>query len=427
MSNARRNKTTPVLSVLGLVGVCGVGWMISTSVMHSEIVYESAATSTAASSSAQHLASAQEAASSTGEKTIVYPAVEGNAAHVKMPEVVKAVYMSQCVAGAPGIRAKLVEFVETSELNAIVIDIKDSTGGVSFPSDDPTLAPYVSDECGAYDMKAFIESLHEKSIYVIGRITVFQDPLFANKHPELAVQRACGPSTSSGQVSEETCGMWKNNGGLSFVDVGAKPFWDYIAHLSEVSYRQIGFDELNFDYIRFPSDGPISEAVYTHSNGKTKTEAVEEFFAYLHEKLQPAGSRVGENAPVMSADMFGMVSSHEDDLGIGQVLESALPYFDFVAPMIYVSHYPKGFNGYSNVNDHVYDIVYSETKHAMARAKAAGYSEDKIRPWLQSFDYPVSYTPAMVESQIKAINDVGMRSYFFWDAANKYTSLREAL
>lgn len=327
--------------------------------------------------------------------------------------------MSQCVAGAPGIRQKLVDFVEKSSLNAIVIDIKDSTGGIAFPTDDPLLSPYVSDDCGAYDMKSFVESLHGKGIYVIGRITVFQDPWYARKHPDLAVQSVKG-------------GVWKNNGGLAFVDVGAKPFWDYIVRLSEVSYRHMGFDELNFDYIRFPSDGPLSEAVYTHSLGragkdKTKTAAVEEFFKYLHEKVQPPGSVVGETAPVMSADLFGMASSHTDDLGVGQVLESALPYFDYVAPMVYVSHYPKGFNGYDNVNAHVYDIVHSEMKHAAARTKAAGHSETKIRPWLQSFDYPIPYTPAMVGSQIKALNDASLSSYMFWDAANTYTSLRSVL
>jgi len=393
-----------------LVGVFAAGWFITTAVLRGEIAYERPATSSPVVAAAEHAA----IATTTEEKTVNYPAVEGNAAHIKTPEVVKAVYMSQCLVGAPGLRANLVKFVEESELNAIVIDIKDSTGGIAFPSDDPTLSPYVSDECGAYDMKEFVQSLHDKGIYVIGRITVFQDPLYSSKHPDTAVQSEKG-------------GIWKNYGGLSFVDVGAKPFWDYIVHLSEVSYREMGFDELNFDYIRFPSDGPISEAIYTHSKGKAKRDAVEDFFSYLHNKLQPEGAKVGENAPVMSADLFGMASSHEDDLGIGQVLEDALPYFDFVAPMVYVSHYPKGFNGYSNVNDHVYDIVYSEMKHATARAKAAGKEATAIRPWLQSFDYPVPYTPAMVQEQIKANSDAGLQSYMFWDAANKYTSLRQAL
>jgi hypothetical protein len=334
--------------------------------------------------------------------------------HIPTPKVVQAVYMSQCTAGAPELRKKLVDFIKQSGLNAIVIDIKDFSGGIAFPTDDPLLSKNVSHECGAHDMKTFVESLHKSGIYVIGRITVFQDPTYTNEHPEEAVQDAQG-------------GLWKNYGGLSFVDVGAKPFWDYIVRLAQVSYSQIGFDELNFDYIRYPSDGPLKDAVYSLSKDKTKTQALKEFFSYLHAQLQPDGSTPGIDAPRMSADMFGMVSSHQDDLGIGQILEGAFPYFDYIDPMMYPSHYPKGFDGYQDVNAHSSDIVYNETKAAVGRAIDAGYTAEKIRPWLQSFDYPVAYTPGMVEGQIDAEKKGGADSYLFWDAANKYISLRQVL
>jgi len=333
---------------------------------------------------------------------------------VQTPAVVKGVYLSQCTAGAPQLRARLAQFAEDSSLNALVIDIKDSSGGIAFPTDDPRLAANVSKSCGAYDMKDFIAQLHQKGIYVIGRITVFQDPTYTKEHPDEAVQSSKG-------------GIWKNYGGLSFVDVGSRPFWDYIVRLSEVSYKQMGFDELNFDYVRFPSDGPLSEAVYTHSKGISKEDAVEAFFTYLHTQLQPEGSKPGVDAPLISTDLFGMVSSHRDDLGIGQVLERAMPYFDYIDPMMYPSHYPKGFDGYSDVNAHSADIVYNESKAASGRAIAAGYTADKIRPWLQSFDYPVSYTPQMVQGQIDAAAKAGLQSYLFWDAANKYVSLRTVL
>ena len=414
-----RNKSSigkSILSIGALAVIFFAGWALAANIWSPELVYQHESTSTPAA-----VAIAQETTTETTEPEvaeeetpITLPAVEGNTDHIKTPATVKAVYMSQCLVGAPGLRASLVDFIEKSELNAVVIDIKDSTGGIAFPTDDPLLSPYVSTNCGAYDMKEFVASLHKKGIYVIGRITVFQDPTYARAHPSSAVQSVHG-------------GMWKNYGGLAFVDVGSKLFWDYIIRLSEISYRQIGFDELNYDYIRFPSDGPLKEAVYTHSKDKTKVAALEAFFEYLHTKVQPEGSVVGENAPVISADLFGMASSHYDDLGIGQVLENALPYFDYIAPMVYVSHYPKGFNGYERVNDHVYDIVYSEMKKASARAKAAGFAETKIRPWLQSFDYPVAYTPAKIEEQLKALHDAGLESYVFWDAANKYTSLREVL
>ena len=415
-TNKRQVRHVHVFSALGLVAVFVVGWMVTTSILHGEVVYQD----TNVSSSTPEVVTTKGAgaASTTtavdGEAIVIYPAVEGNTEHIQTPSEVRAVYLSQCTAGAPALRAKVVDFITSSNLNAVVLDIKDSSGGIAFPTDDPTLAPYVSHDCGASDMKAFIASLHQKNIYVIGRLTTFQDPLYTKAHPDLAVQSTKG-------------GMWKNNGGISFVDVSAKPFWDYIVHLAQVSYLQIGYDEINFDYIRFPSDGPLSEAVYPYSKDTPKAEAVEAFFKYLHAHVQPDGASVGKDAPPMSADLFGMVSSHTDDLGIGQVLEKAFPYFDYIDPMDYVSHYPKGFDGYQNVNDHVYDIVYSEVKHAVARAKAAGYTSSKIRPWLQSFDYPVTYTPDMVEQQIKAEHDGGAQSYLFWDAGNKYVSLRQAL
>jgi len=350
-------------------------------------------------------------------------------AHIKTPESVKSIYMSQCVVGTKTFRNSLVELVDTTELNSIIIDIRDFTGMISFPTDNPILKDSVSDACGATDMKQFIDSLHAKNIYVIGRITVFQNPHYSKLHPEEAVQKKGG-------------GVWKDYKGLAFVDVGSRPYWDTVVELSKVSYA-LGFDELNYDYVRFPSDGPMSQAVYTHSIGKSKGQALEEFFIYLSENVRPTGA-------VLSADLFGMAATNYDDMGIGQVLERALPYFDYVSPMVYPSHYPSGFNGYKNVNQHSYDIVKLAMDTAAKRAEATtttvaaiahtrlatsspqlygkqSYSRSKIRPWLQSFNYPVVYTPAMVGAQIQATYDAGLTSYFFWDAANKYSALRQTL
>ena len=350
--------------------------------------------------------------------------------HVKTPDAVRGIYMSQCVVGTESFRNSLIKFIEDTELNAVVIDIKDFSGGIAFPTDDPTLAPFVSKDCGARDMKKFVESLHARDIYVIGRITVFQDPMYAKAHPELAVQKVGG-------------GVWKNYGGLAFIDVGAKPFWDYIVQLSKVSYEEFGFDELNYDYIRYPSDGPMKQVVYALDAGMSKEEELEEFYRYLHSKVKPMGI-------VMSADLFGYVTVHTDDLGIGQVLERALPYFDYVAPMVYPSHYNSGFVGLKDVNSDPYKIVYASMAQSVARVIATStvnpsfdsiaiastspqryekksYPASVMRPWLQSFDYPVAYTPAMVAAQIKANEDAGLDSYMFWDAANKYRSLRQVL
>lgn len=358
------------------------------------------------------------------EKPIPKPVVK----HIFTPDAVKAIYMSQCVVGTPSFRDMLVTLIDETELNAVIIDIRDYTGGIAFPTDHPLLKDMVSDECGARDMKAFIERLHEKDIYVIGRVTVFQNPLYTKLHPEHAVQKAGG-------------GVWKDHKGLAFVDVSAQPYWDTVVALAEESYA-IGFDEINFDYIRYPSDGDMKSAVYIKRDGKTKQELLEEFFKYLNDKLP--------QEIVTSADLFGMVTTNTDDLNIGQVLERALPYFDYVAPMVYPSHYPKGFNGWNDVNAVPYELMKFVMQSAIDRTVSPTsvvdslahtrigtstpalyskpvYAKQKMRPWLQDFDYPVEYTPAMVEAQIRANADVGLHSYMFWDPSNKYSSLKQVL
>lgn len=351
--------------------------------------------------------------------------------HISTPVPLRGIYMTQCVVGTPSMRESLVKFIDDTELNTVVIDIKDYAGKLAFTPSDPDLVDSVSEKCGASDMKEFIERLHDKNIYVIGRITVFQDPYYTKLHPELAVKR----------LSERSAN-WKDHKGLSFIDVSAKPYWDYIVKISNASY-DIGFDELNFDYIRFPSDGNMKDVYYAWDPGVSKSEALERFYEYLNGALKPTGV-------LTSVDLFGMVTTNYDDLNIGQVLERALPYFDYIAPMVYPSHYPTGFNGYKNVNEHSYDIVHFSLSRAVERTTATStsmaslafgrvgtstpavyekpsYPAAKIRPWLQSFDYPVTYTPEMVSAQIKANTDAGLDSWIFWDPANKYRSLREVL
>ena len=349
--------------------------------------------------------------------------------HLPTPVPLKAIYMTQCVVGTPSFRDSVVKLIDDTELNAVVIDIRDYSGGIAFPTDDPLLKDMISDKCGARDMKDFVEKLHEKGIYVIARITVFQNPYYTKLHPEEAVQKKGG-------------GVWKDRKGLAFVDVGSKPYWETVVALGKASY-EIGFDELNFDYIRYPSDGDMASAVYIKRDGKTKQEMLEDFFKYLHDELRPTGA-------VLSADLFGMVTTNTDDLNIGQVLERTLPYFDYVAPMVYPSHYPTGFHGYTNVNANSYGIVHFSMSEAARRAEATTtpvaslahtrigtstpalyskpvYDRKKLRPWLQDFDYPGGYTPAMVQEQIKANIDSGLDSYMFWDPGNKYSSLKQIL
>lgn len=369
--------------------------------------------------------------------------------HVPLPEQVKNIYMTSCVAGTPSFRSKLVKLIEETEVNSVIIDIKDYSGTISFPPVSPAWQPaWENARCGTRDMEEFIATLHEKGIFVIGRITVFQDPFYAVKHPELAVLKA-----SDGSV-------WKDHKGLSFIDVASRPYWDHILELSVNAYN-IGFDELNFDYVRYPSDGNMQDIAFPNSMkgeyGADKQANLEAFFKYLNERLDDETLFIAvrhentgraSSTPYTSADLFGMTTTNFDDLSIGQVQDRALPYFDFIAPMVYPSHYPKSFLGLGNPNDYPYKVVHHAMLSGVNRALASTtpmqgflhtrigtstpavyakpvHTADKFRTWIQDFDYGGDYDAADVRAQIQASYDAGVNSWMIWAPSNIYT--KEAL
>lgn len=369
--------------------------------------------------------------------------------HVPLPMPVKAAYMTACVAGTHDFRDHVVTLVAETELNTLIIDIKDYSGTISFPPQSDEWKPaWTAAKCGATDMEALIRTLHEKGIFVIGRITVFQDPFFTALHPELAVKRADGVT------------VWKDRKGLSFIDVGARPYWDHVVALSKDAYT-IGFDELNFDYVRYPSDGNMTDIAFTqskHYDGDVDKQAnLEEFFKYLNGKLDDESLFAGvrhentgraSSTPWTSADLFGMTTTNYDDLSIGQVQDRAAPYFDFIAPMVYPSHYPKNAFGYADPNDHPYEIVHHAMQVGVSRMQSSTtpmqgflhtrigtstpavyekpvYTADKLRTWIQDFDYGGDYDATDVRNQIQASYDAGVMSFMIWAPSNIYT--REAL
>jgi hypothetical protein len=348
----------------------------------------------------------------------ILPPVPPPVMHVETPKPLKAIYMTSCVGATPSWRKELVKMIEDTELNAIVMDIKDYTGTISFPIQSTEFME-ATNGCFVSDMKDFIKTLHEKQIYVIGRVQVFQDGAMTKSRPDLAVK------TKDGAV-------WKDRKGISFIDVGAKEYWDHVIDLAKLSY-EVGFDEVNFDYIRYPSDGDMKNIAFPHSGSTTKPVMLERFFMYLR-------AAIPQGAPVISADVFGMTTVNTDDLNIGQVLERALPHFDYVAPMVYPSHFPTGFNGWKNPNDVPGDVIRYSMGKGVERAVAleklesgfvpststptfvpTGKYKDRLRPWLQDFDYGGDYDATDVRAQIQATYDVGLESWMLWDPGNKYT------
>jgi len=320
--------------------------------------------------------------------------------HIKTPEAVKAIYMTSWVASTRDWRRELVEFVKKSEINSIIIDVKDYSGKIAFDTEDEIIKKERSEEVRVNDMKEFIETLHDAGIYAIARITVFQDPHYSKKHLSIAVQKKNGT-------------LWKDKKGLSYIDPAAKEFWDYIVRIARAS-EQAGFDELNFDYIRFPSDGNMNDIKFPISGKRNKVEVLSEFFAYLDKELSDLPTPI-------SADVFGMTTTNYDDLNIGQVLEAITPHFDYVAPMVYPSHYPPTFQGYKNPAAHPYEIVLYSMSKAVERLSAPTSTPTKLRPWLQDFDLGATYDAKKVRAQIQATYDAGLTSWMIWDPSNKYT------
>lgn len=324
--------------------------------------------------------------------------------HIETPNPVKALYMSSWVAGTPSIRERVVRLIDETEANAVVIDIKDYSGKIAFEVDDPKLRAVGAAEPRIRDMREFIRELHEKNIYVIGRIAVFQDAYLTKTRPDLALRR------------EGTDEVWTDKHKLGWLDAGSREVWDYVVAIGKEAWNQ-GFDELNYDYIRFPSDGDTNTLAYRFYNPATLTkhEQIAQFFQYLNEQLSDIP------API-SADLFGMTTSNTDDLGIGQLLEDAIPHFDYIAPMIYPSHYPPNWNNIKNPNASPYTVIKLAMEAGIERVEAASSTRSKFRPWLQDFSlYGVSYGEREVRDQIRALNELGITSWMMWDPKNKYT------
>lgn len=355
------------------------------------------------------------------------------------PTTVKAVYATGWSAGSKSRIDYLIKLIDETELNAIVIDIKDYSGFISYEIDSPALR-----ESGALKEprilkpNALLKRLHGKGIYVIGRISVFQDSVLARAHPEWALK-----ASSTGQI-------WEDRKDLAWTDPASREVWGYNLLVARDALRR-GFDEVNFDYIRFPSDGGLEDIAYPFWDGKrAKHLVMRDFFSYLRENL-------GEAA--ISADLFGLVTIAADDLGIGQKLDDALPYFDYVAPMVYPSHYAPGVFGYGNPAAFPYEVVKNSLEGALLKVKNYEFgipvsstssasvfstsssssteasstlplikvrrSRAKLRPWLQDFDLGADYDAAKVRAQIQASDEAGGVGWMLWDPKNLYT--REAM
>ncbi|QEM69203.1 GTP-binding protein [Geobacter sp. FeAm09] len=310
---------------------------------------------------------------------------------------VRALYITSWTAGISRFQT-LTDMVSRSHLNAVVIDVKDSTGKVGYDSKVPLVAQTGAYEKRIRDLDAILRQCRDKKIYTIARIAVFQDPNLAKARPDLAV-------SGGGQK------VWKDRKGLAWVDPASKTVWDYnLAIAKEVAAK--GFDEIQFDYVRFPTDGKLKTMTYpVYKRDVPKYEIIRRFFQYVDEQMKPVDV-------MTSADIFGLTTMVDDDMNIGQRIQDVADHVDFVCPMIYPSHYPRGHLGLKNPAEHPYRVIYDACLRGMKRLEG---KRAKMRPWLQDFKLGAVYDKKMVLDQIQAARDAKVFGFSMWNARNVYT------
>jgi hypothetical protein len=341
------------------------------------------------------------------------------------PEIVKAIYLTSWSAAKEDKINYVIDIAKNTEINSVVIDIKDFSGYVSYNTAVPDVKKYKAESLRIKDIVSLIEKFHEERIYVIGRITVFQDPVLAHVRPDLAIHSKSKISTSTIPTSTppflSVSTLWLDDVELAWIDPAARTAWDYNIAIAKDALGQ-GFDEINFDYVRFPSDGDLEDMSFSSWDEKTpKNLVIKGFFKCLREELLDAK---------LSIDLFGLSTVSSNDLGVGQVIEDAFEYFDYICPMVYPSHYETGFLNHQNPADYPYEVVKHSIEGALTRL--SNYNQLKrnvqLRPWLQDFDLGAIYDAEMVKSEIKAVHDASgdnFKGFMLWNSLNIYT--KEAL
>lgn len=313
----------------------------------------------------------------------------------------KALYLSFWGIGHPGLREAALDLIARTELNALVIDMKGDQGGVPYPSTVSTAEAIGARKLTTVaDMGKLISQLKGKNIYLIARIVVFKDDPFATAHPEWAVRTSAGA-------------LFRDREGLAWIDPSRREAWNYSLDLA-VEAARLGFDEIQFDYVRFPdSPGLTFSVANTEEN---RVAAISGFLATARHRLLPYNV-------FLSADIFGYVFWNTNDTFIGQKLEVLANPLDYLAPMLYPSGFKFGIPGYTNPVANPYEIVHLTLKRGIERT---GLSPLRLRPWIQGFrDYAFDHRAfggAEIRKQIEATEKIGTDGWMLWNPRNAYTA-----
>jgi hypothetical protein len=314
--------------------------------------------------------------------------------HSQLPVTIRGVHVTMDLASLPG---KLAQYIALKRdgLNTIELDVKDENGHVGFVQGAPSLAREDGAAGPYYDPAAVAREVHAAGLYLIGRVVSFEDPVTATRHPELAIHRSDGS-------------LWHTNGGLAWLNPYSRTAWRYDVDVA-VAAAKAGFDEIQFDYVRFPSDGDLSLIRYPGPHPQPMGKTITAFLRYAAGRLHPLGVRV-------SADVFGLSATR--DLGIGQYPGQIARTVDTVYPMTYPSHYHAGEYDLPDPSAAPERTVAYSLRDF--RAQLAG-SDARLVPWLQDFSLGRTYTPADVAAQIAAARRYQTGGFMLWNAEGVYT------
>jgi hypothetical protein len=311
-----------------------------------------------------------------------------------LPEEIRGVHVTMALASLQG---KIDQYIALKRygLNTIELDVKDENGEIGFVPSSVPLALQVGAAKRYYRPRDVVRKIHAAGLYVIGRVVTFEDPIASVRRPQMAVRRADG-------------GLWKTNGGLGWLNPYSRAAWKYDVDVAAAAARA-GFDEIQFDYVRFPSDGDVSIIRYPGAHPQPMGQTIPAFLRYAVARLHPLGVRV-------SADVFGLSATR--DLGIGQYPQHVGKVVDAIYPMVYPSHYHPGEYNLPDPNAVPgTTVAYSlrDFRAALAGGRAL------LVPWLQDFSLGRTYSFADVAAQIQAARAAESGGYMLWNAVGLYT------
>ena len=326
--------------------------------------------------------------------------------HVPAPDTLRGLYVNRWAALGSKLKT-LIDVARKTEVNALVIDVKDDRGFILYRSKVPLAREIGADTADGHWMsesklRAVLDTMIANGIYPIARIVVAKDPLLARKRLDLAIKR------------KTDLKPWLDKNGNPWLDPHQRAVWKYAADLAREAY-DLGFSEVQFDYVRFPDEKRlVAETVYPLANGRQRAQVIRDQLGFLRNSLKPKGIRV-------TADVFGLTATDTTDMGIGQRWEMFVDQVDVVLPMVYPSHFARGTYRLRSPNAHPYKTIDNALKDVIARSKPVAHAA-KIIPWYQDFTLgPPRYGPAQIRAQKKAGYDNGFQSWILWNPKSNYT------